>query len=132
MSAAAELQRAVVAALKGDSGLAALVADRVFDHTPATAAFPYVTLGRLTSYDWSTATERGSEHLVTLHAWSQGNGKRQALALMARADAALHDRPLVLDGYALVNLRLEMTELAYDDAQGAYRGTMRLRAVVEG
>lgn len=132
MSAAAELQAAIVAALKADPGLAALLGDRVFDHTPATAAFPYVTLGRLTGYDWSTDTERGSELLVSLHVWSQGRGKKQALALMARVDAALHDQALALDGFALVNLRLETTELAYDDAQNAYRGAMRLRAMVEG
>lgn len=128
----AELQRALVGALKAHAGLAALIAGRVFDQTPAAAPFPYLTLGRLTSLDWSTSTERGSEYIVTINVWSKGKGKKEALGLMALVDEALHDRPMTLTGCALVNLRLESSELSYDDDQAVHHGAMRFRAMVEG
>ena len=54
MSSAVELQKAVFEALAGDAALAALIGTRIFDHAPANVAFPYVTFGRTSIYDWST------------------------------------------------------------------------------
>ena len=61
-AATADLQKAIFAALLADSGLVAVLGGgKVFDHAPASAAFPYVTLGRASVYDWSTAPEPGNE-----------------------------------------------------------------------
>ena len=50
---------------------------------------------------------------------------------MDAARAALHDRALPLDGHALVNLRLEFSEVRFDDDQSVYHGLLRFRAVTE-
>lgn len=129
---AAELQRAIFAALSSSAGLvAALGGERVFDHTPANIAFPYITFGRTSIYDWSTGTESGTEQLFTLHVWSKAKGKKEAIEIMDAARAALHDRALPLDGHALVNLRLEFSEVRFDDDQSVYHGLLRFRAVTE-
>jgi hypothetical protein len=131
-AAALDLQEAVFAALSADAGLIdALGGAKFHDVTPADLPFPYVTFGRASSYDWSTGTEEGSEHLFALHVWSKQKGRREALALMERVRAALHDRSLALAGHHLVNLRLELTELRYDADLAVHDGTMRFRAVVE-
>lgn len=132
-SAAAELQKAIVSALRGDPALTALLGgEKLFDHAPASVAFPYLTFGRASLYDWSTATEDGSEHLLTLHAWSKGKGRKEALAIMQRLTELLHDRPLALAGFSLVNLRLESSEVRHDDDQDVHHAAMRFRGVVEG
>lgn len=131
MSPAVELQKAIFGALAADMTLTARVGSRILDHAPANVAFPYVTFGRSAVYDWSTGTESGTEQLFTLHVWSKGKGKREALEIMELAGRALHDAALELEGHSLVNLRLEFSEVRYDDRNEAYHGLLRFRAVIE-
>ena len=131
MNSAAELQKAIFEALAANGALAVLVGARVFDHAPANAAFPYITFGRTSVYDWSTGTESGTEQLFTLHVWSKAKGKKEALEIMELARATLHDAALELEGHKLVNLRLEFSEARYDDRNEAHHGLLRFRAVTE-
>ena len=131
MNSAADLQKAIFEALGANGALAALVGTRVFDHAPVNAAFPYITFGRTSVYDWSTGTESGTEQLFTLHVWSKAKGKKEALEIMELARGTLHDAALELEGHKLVNLRLEFSEARYDDRNEAHHGLLRFRAVVE-
>ncbi len=131
MSSAAELQKAIFDALGANAGLTAMIGTRIFDHAPANVAFPYITFGHTSVYDWSTGTENGAEQLFTLHVWSKGKGKKEALEIMEIAREALHDAPLDLDGHRLVNMRLEFSEARYDDRNEAHHGLLRFRAVTE-
>jgi hypothetical protein len=128
---ALELQKAIFAALTGDAATAALIGERVFDHAPADVPFPYVSFGRTSIYDWSTGTESGTEQLFTLHVWSKARGKAETLRVMERAQTVLDDAALSLDGHSLVNLRLEFSEVRYDDDISVYHGLLRFRAVTE-
>lgn len=131
-SAAIELQKAVFSALSGDAALtAALRGSSIYDHAPASVAFPYITFGRTSVHDWSTGTEEGGEHIFTIHVWSKEKGKAQVLEIMALARAALHDTGLALDTHRLVNLRGEFEEARFDEDLSVYHGTLRFRAVTE-
>lgn len=69
-SAGLALQRAVFSALSKDAALVALLGSaKIYDDVPQRTDFPYVSFGQSTERDWSTATEDGAEHLVTLHVW---------------------------------------------------------------
>jgi hypothetical protein len=132
MKAAAELQKAVLGLLGADAPLVAMLGGpKILDHAPANIAFPYITFGRTSVFDWSTATEEGAEHLFTLHIWSKGKGKAEALGVMEAVRNLLHDADLVLTGQQLVNLRHETAEVRYDDDHSVYHGTLRFRAVTE-
>ncbi|MCT7376065.1 DUF3168 domain-containing protein [Chelativorans salis] len=127
-----DLQEAIFSALADDAALVATLGGALFhDLTPAGLAFPYVTFGRATAYDWSTGTEEGSEHFFTLNVWSKKKGRREVLALMELVRGALHEGELGLAGHRLVNLRLETSEVRYDEDLGAYHGGLHFRAVVE-
>ena len=129
---AAELQKAIFAALGGDGALVALLgAAKIHDHAPAHVAFPYITFGRTSVFDWSTGTESGDEQLFTLHIWSKAQGKKETLAIMERVKALLHDAPLELTGYHLVSIRLEFSEARFDEELSVHHGLMRFRALVE-
>lgn len=131
-AATTELQAAVFAALSADLLLTGLLGGtKVFDHTPANTAFPYITFGRTSIYDWSTGTEDGAEQLFTLHVWSKARGKSEALAIMERARVILHDVPLELAEHHLVNLRLEFSDVRLDEDIDVYHGLLRFRAVTE-
>jgi len=131
MNSGAELQKAIFAALGANAELTALVGSRIMDHAPANVAFPYITFGGTSFYDWSTGTESGTEQLFTLHVWSKGKGKKEALAIMELVRETLHDAALPLDGHSLVNLRMEFCEARYDDRNEAQHGLVRFRAVTE-
>ena len=125
------LQKAVYAALVADAGVGALIGDRVFDAAPRNAAFPYATFGDARAADWSTGTEAGAEHRLVLHVWSRERGKAECWATLEAIRNVLHDAALDLDGHALVNLRLEATDVGQDRDGITWHGVARLRAVTE-
>lgn len=131
MNSASELQKAIRGVLAGDAALSALVGDRIHDHAPADVAFPYISFGRTSVYDWSTATETGHEHIFTVHVWSKGRGRKQVLELMELAKGLLHDAALELEGHRLVNLQLQFAHARYEDGPDVYHGWLRMRAVTE-
>jgi hypothetical protein len=129
---AAELQKAIFSSLSGDATLVALLGSaRIFDDAPANVAFPYITFGRTSIYDWSTGTESGTEQLFTLHIWSKAKSKKETLDIMEVVRERLNDASLPLDGHQLVNLRLEFAEARHDDDLSVHHGMMRFRAVTE-
>jgi hypothetical protein len=130
-SAALALQAEIVAALLDDAGVAGFVGDRVYDAPPRNASFPYVVLGPANVTDWSTGTEGGAEHHVTLTVWSRERGKRACHEIIAAATVALHDAALTLDGHALVNFRFEGSETRRETDGITWRGTMHFRGVTE-
>ena len=81
--------------------------------------------------DWSTASEAGEEHRVTLQVFSNENGKRDVQAVMKRVRELLHDRPLAVERVRLVNLRLEREQVARETKSKRHKGTMVFRAVTE-
>ena len=132
MSAANALRTAMHAALTSDPVLlAALGGPRVHDVPPASPEFPYVTLGEAQVLDWSTATEGGEEHRLTLHAWSRQGGHNEAHAIAAILQQALHDAELVLTGHRLVNLRLTSADIRREAGGRTYHALVRFRAVTE-
>ena len=81
--------------------------------------------------DWSTGSEKGDEHALTLHVWSRAGGRREVHEIMGVVKTALHDRALALSGHRLVNLRHDRSDASRDPDGKTYHGVVRLRAVTE-
>ncbi len=129
---AGALQKALFEVLKNDAGLAqSLGGAKIYDHVPPKTPFPYVTLGETSSRDWSTASEKGTEHFLNIQIWAKENGRRRVLDIAAKIVALLDAWPIVLDGHHLVNLTLSEIVARNTDGLGNYLGTMRYRAVTE-
>jgi hypothetical protein len=131
--AALSLQRALQARLGTDAALALLMGGqvRLYDHAPADVPFPYLTHGRTSGFDWSTASEEGRELLVSLNVWSKARGRAETLRIMERAVELVQGRDLVLGDHVLVDLRCEAQEVRFDDDLSVYQGILRLRALIE-
>jgi hypothetical protein len=131
-TAAAALRAAIHTALIGDGALTALLGGaKVYDEPPAAAVFPYVTLGEGRCLDFSTGTETGEEHTLTLHAWSRQGGHREAQLIAGALLQALDDAPLVLNGHRLVNLRFALADVRREADGRTYHALVRFRAVTE-
>ena len=132
IAAAAALRAAIHDALVNDSALTALIgAAKVYDEPPKGAAFPYVTLGDARIADFSTGTEPGEEHTLTLHAWSRQGGHREAHLIAGALLNALDDAPLTLTDHHLVNLRFALADIRREKDGRTYHALVRFRAVTE-
>ena len=131
-AASAALRAAVHDALAADSALNALLGGpKVYDEPPRAAAFPYVTLGETRVIDWSTGTEVGEEHQLTLHAWSRQGGHNEAHLIAGALLTALDDAPLALTDHRLVNLRFAVADVRRERDGRTYHALVRFRAVTE-
>ncbi len=131
-SSAWALQKAIFQTLTGDAALVGLMGGaRLYDNAPQSPEFPYLTFAMSETRDWDTATERGDEHLLTLHVWSREKGRSEAHAIMDRIRDLLHDQVPALDGHRCVNLRHEFSEARREPDGDTMRGITRYRAVTE-
>lgn len=131
-SPALSLRKAIFDALRADGPLIALLGGaRIHDVPPKDATFPFVALGEAVVSDWSTATEAGCEHALTLHAFSRSGGRGEAFALAAAVQEALHDAPLVLEAHRLANLRATTAEVVREKDGRTFHALVRFRAVTE-
>jgi hypothetical protein len=133
MSAAHDLQAAIVAALRADTDLVALLgdADRVMDRVPPGRAFPFVAIGRTSAQDWSTDDRTGEEHLLTLRCWSRATSRDEVLAMAERVSAALDDLAGVAGDTRIVSFEPVSSDHGYEPADRAWRVTLRFSALTE-
>ena len=127
-----ELQKSLYSALVNDTALTALLSGaKVYDDVPQGTAFPYVTIGETTVRDWSTGSEEGLEHILTVHVWSRAKGRRQVHDIIDAMTARLHNMELPVMGHNLVNFRHELSEARRESDGETYHGIVRYRAVTE-
>jgi hypothetical protein len=131
MSGGWALQQALYGALTGDAGVAALVSTRIFDDVPRDAALPYIVIGEDEESDWSTVTESGSEHSLTLHVWSRAAGYKEIKQICDAVRGALDGAAPPVSGFYLIDLRFENTRTARQNDGRTYHAIMRFRAVLE-
>ncbi len=127
------LQKAIFAALGADAALAALIGDppRLYDDPPGGVALPYVAIGDGTECDWSTGSDAGGEHQLTIHVWSRSGGRMETRSVLAAIYDVLHDAALTLEGNRLVNLRFMLSQVWREGDGETYHGIARYRAVTE-
>ena len=81
------LQKGIYQALAGSSELGGLLGGaRIYDDPPQSARYPFITLGESLVRDWSTGTDAGEEHTVSLHIWSAAAGRREHERRLAAGD----------------------------------------------
>lgn len=126
------LQKALVAHLKGDAGLQALLGDpaRIWDGRPEAADFPHLSIGRSESRPVN-ADGGGIEHVLALTAVSRFRGTEEAKAILAAVRLRLADVRLEADGVRTVSLGVTFADV-FPSADGARTfAVLRVRAVTE-
>ena len=133
MSASWALQQAIYAALVASGEIKDVVGDppRVFDAVPRDTAFPYIVVGDGSESDWSTASDKGSEHRIEVHAWSRAAGHRETKLVAEAVRDALDLAELDVAGQALVDIRYLSTDFTRDADGETYRAVVRFRAAME-
>jgi len=100
-----ELQGAIIARLKADAGVTALVGTRVYDRIPKEAPFPYVSYGPTDMLSDDAECINGFNIAVQIDVWSRAVGTPEAKRIGNAVRRALHDSELVLPTNTFVLLR---------------------------
>ncbi|MEQ1407563.1 DUF3168 domain-containing protein [Neorhizobium sp. Rsf11] len=132
MTAANALLVAIHQRLSGNAALTAIIgADGVRDRLSSRPKLPCIVFGELEARDYSTSTESGEEHFLTLEVWSDGEGRREAQQIAGLVHDLLHDAALGLDGAVLVSLLRMSMRTRREPKTKIYLTEMRFRAVTE-
>ncbi|MCV9965720.1 DUF3168 domain-containing protein [Pararhizobium sp. BT-229] len=112
-----ELQDAVLARLKADAPLLALV-NGIYDEPPATCwAIPkagYVTIGEADTIRDDAACVYGGQVYLTLHAWSRKVGYPAVKTMASAVVDALHLAPLTMPTHRFISLMHRQTRTFRD------------------
>lgn len=128
----AALQKAMIAWLKADEGVQALLGHpaRIWDEPPAERQWPHLIVGRAESRPVA-AGDCGVEHRISLTCISRFGGTEEARAVIAAIRASLHEATLEADGVRTINLRATFSDVfRAPDLKRTY-AVIRLRAVTE-
>lgn len=105
------VQKAVLAALKADAGVAALVAGRVYDQVPVSAVKPYLSFGPFQVLPDQADCYDASDITVQLDGWSAGPGSVEVKKIGRAVRAALDQKALLLDEEErLITINIEQTQ----------------------
>jgi hypothetical protein len=132
MTAPGDLLQALFLRLKSDKSLSALLSGAgLLEQAADNAAFPYVTCGQTSAFDWNTGADNNDDQLITLHVWSKAQGEAETVAIMDAIKARLADAALVIGPRGHTRLSLEFTEARYDEDLLVHHGLLRFRALTQ-
>lgn len=128
-----QIQAAVFVALSNDKGLTALLGNNdVHDWAGLPINFPCVTIGDDTAKDWDGCTFDGQETTLTIHSWSQGEGRKVVKTIMENVYRVLHRSNLVITGQNLVLCLCEFATTSIDPDGTTFHGVQRFRIITQG
>ncbi|MDO1581557.1 DUF3168 domain-containing protein [Rhizobium oryzicola] len=127
------LLSAIHARLSGDAAIVAEVGSQgICDRLLPRMQLPAVILSEVETRDYSTATEEGFEHILTLEVWASGEGRARAQEIAALVRLSLQDADLTLaDGGTLVSLSHQTSRSRREPKTKLSIVEMRFRAVTE-
>lgn len=127
-----ELQEAIYAILISNTALTtALGGPKIYDYTPRRTKPPYITIGMSLIKDWSTSTEGGDEHIVTMHSWTDNRGRKQTDKILELTKLALANASMTMSNHKLVNMAYQFSEIRRDPDAESLHGIIRYRFVTE-
>lgn len=132
MTCSVALQDLIIATLKADTDIAAIVGARVYDQAPEDAAFPYITLGAASSVPDDAECIPGIEQTVQIDIWHRDQGRKwRCKATVDLVYAALHEADLEIDSGALATLRVVLTRVENDPDKITAHGIVQIEAMIE-
>lgn len=127
-----ELQDVIIAALKADASVAAIVGDRVYDRAPEGVTFPYISLGATNSIPEDADCIDAESETVQIDIWHRDQGRKwKCKATVNAVRAALHEADLDLDTNALALMRVTLTRVQIDPDNITAHGIVQVEAIVE-
>lgn len=126
-----ELQGAIVARLKADADVTALISTRVYDPVPAVPVFPYVSFGPREANQDDADCITGFEITFQIDAWSRASGTVEAQKIVDAVRVSLHDYDFTLSVNAAANFQHSFSRIFRDPDGLTSHGAMTFTGFVE-
>ncbi|WP_073330059.1 DUF3168 domain-containing protein [Wenxinia saemankumensis] len=130
-----ELQKALVAVLRADAAVAALVGVRIYDEPPQTPVRPFIRIGNI---EGAPVRTDGIETAALITFSVEGHsrplaGRVEAARVVAAAIAALDEREadLAVAGHRLVRLQFITTATIRDSDGQSYQSNAAFEALLD-
>jgi Protein of unknown function (DUF3168) len=124
------LQKGVIARLRADAGVRALLGERIWDTAPDGAASPHLVIGRMESRPLR-GEGGGLEHVMTLTIVSRFRGTEEAKAALAAVRVCLSGARLEEDSVRTSGLEVRFADVWPSPGGNRTYAVMRVRAVTE-
>lgn len=134
-SYALALQAGLVAALKADAGVSALVGSRVYDEPPQTVTRPYVRIGGIEPRPVRTTCGSAADVAFSIEVYSRPNSGRVEATRVAEAVVAALDENeagVTVSGFTLVKLHWIGQTVGRDDDGQSYMAIVAFDALIDG
>jgi len=128
------LQKGILAALRANSGVTALVSTRIYDEPPQNVTFPYMRFGEIQPSAFDTDTTEGSIVGISIEAYSRSaSGRVEATQMVEAVKEALHrqEASVTVTGHTLVELIFQTYSVTRDDEGRGYTAVIALQAMLE-
>jgi hypothetical protein len=122
MHALLSLQKKIYQLLEEDDEITSDYKCRVFDHVPDNVGYPFIVIGDDSFDDFSSHTTDGFAVTMTIHTWTQGEGKKRCKEIQSRIYEIIHKADLELAGQKTVSLRAGLTTTILDPDGRTYHG----------
>jgi hypothetical protein len=127
-----EFQDVVLNLLKGDVDVASQVDGRVYDHMPATADYPSITIGPSDFSPEDAECIIGRRETLQIDCWVQQAGRLwPARELVDAVKNALHEPVTDLVQHALVVMRVTLARVVLDPDGVTAHGIVQVTAQIE-
>jgi hypothetical protein len=132
MSVSNALQTLIFQRLTGASAVTALVGQRVYDHPPKDAVFPYLSFGASDSVPDDADCITGRIETLQIDIWSRAqDGKREAKAITDAVKTALHRWTGNLSVGALSMMEVTLSRVIDDPDGITSHGILQVECHVE-
>lgn len=123
------LQEAVQAKLAASTTLQSLLGSplRLYDHPPASTAYPFILYGDQQAVPLDTKDTTGITLTLSLLTYSRGRGRRELRQIESAVYAALHCQPLTVSGTNFCQCLFIESRQTLDSDGLTYRGRMDFR-----
>ena len=108
------LQAAIVSRLKNDSGVQAVVGQRIYDEVPINPTFPYISIGDNQVLTDDAECIPGNEVFWQLDGWARDPHFPTAKQISQAVYAAMHNLPLTVTGYQNIICEHSTTSYLHD------------------
>jgi hypothetical protein len=131
MSVSAELQKLVFERLKAVSAVTTFVGNRIYDHVPPNAEFPYISFGSHDFVPDDADCIFSGEHTLMLDAWSRKPGRVEAKQIVDEVRRALRLYEADMGDYGLVQMDIDFADVIRDGDGATAHGRIQIRALIE-
>jgi hypothetical protein len=127
-------QKGVLAALKANADVDALVSTRIYDEPPQDVAFPYLRFNTIQPSAFDTDTAEGALVDISLEAHSRSaSGRVEATQIAEAVQSALHrqEASVSVSGFTLVELIFDVISVTRDSDGRGFTAVISLQAMLD-